>query len=199
MIKIKSTGLRALRNQLAAMPVDVPKEMRIAAWKAQKRGRSEVAKRLSKVIKQPAKRLKGASYAKMLPKDQGFIFVIRAAFKIAMKAFKPRHLKNGVQVNVLKTESRERRHLYTRAFLGGKPGKPSPKLNGNPMQRTGDERYPIKRVPAAVVVTEIRGVIGLTGGLMHILQDEYRKQVQERIRFLKLKLAGKLRNQKNAT
>ena len=195
MIRIDSSGLRALRDELAAMQVNVTKEMRTAAWKAQKRGRNEVAKRLSKEIRQPAKRLKGASYAKMRG-DDGFIFVIRSEFKIAMKRFRPRHTKAGVIVNVVRTGSKQRRHLYYKGFLGGKPGKPSPKLNGNPMQRTGDTRYPIKRVPAAVLVAEIRGVPGLIGNIGDLLGLEYRKQVIERIRFLKVKLAGKLRNQK---
>lgn len=195
-LEVKSTGLRALRDELAAMQVNVVKEMRIAAWKAQKRGRNEVAKRLAKEIRQPAKRLKGASYAKMKPADGGFDFIIRGAFRIAMKRFKPKHLKNGVVVNVVKTGSRQRRHLYKRGFLGGSPKKPSAKLNGNPMQRTGDARLPIKRVPAAILVAEIRGAVGVIGGISSLLKTEYRKQVVERIRFLKVKLAGKLRNQK---
>lgn len=196
MIQIESKGLRALRDELAAMQVNVVKEMRIAAWKAQKRGRNEVAKRLSKEIRQPAKRLKGASYAKMLPNDGGFVFIIRGAFRIALKRFKPRQLRDGIVVNVVKTGAKQKRHLYKKGFLGGSPKKPSAKLNGNPMARVGDSRLPIKRVPAIVLVAEVRNAVGVIGGLTHVLKTEFRKQVVERIRFLKVKLAGKLRNQK---
>jgi hypothetical protein len=195
-IQIESKGLRALRDELAAMQVNVTKEMRIAAWKAQKRGRAEVAKRLSKVIKQPAKRLKGASYAKMMPNDGGFIFVIREKFKIAIKRFKPRHTKAGVTVNVRRSGTHGERVAYRKAFLGGKPGKPSPKLHGAPMERVGESRYPLRTVPAIGLVAEISVIPGVIGGVGVLLKDEFRKQVRERIRFLKVKLAGKLRNQK---
>jgi hypothetical protein len=196
MIKIESTGLRVLRDELAAMQVNVVKEMRIAAWKAQKRGRAEVAKRLSKIIKQPAKRLKGASYAKMLPNDGGFKFIIREAFKIAIKRFKPKHTKNGVTVKVINAGNRSERRLYRNAFIGGKPGKPSPKLNGNPVERVGKNKYPLRTIPAIGLVAEISVIPGVIGGIGVLLKDEFRKQVRERIRFLKVKLAGKLRNQK---
>lgn len=178
------------------MQVNVPKEMRIAAWKAQKRGRSEVAKRLSKVIKQPAKRLRGASYAKMLPDDNGFIFIVREKFRVALKRFKPSHTKAGVVVGVLKSEKGKSRRVYGKAFLGGKPGKPSPKLHGAPMERTGETRKPLRTVPAIRVVDEVRGIAGMVSSIGDTLGDEFRKQVVERIRFLKVKLAGKLRNQK---
>ena len=196
MIKIESTGLRALRDELAAMPVNVVKEMRIAAWKAQKEGRAKVATKLATVIKQPAKRLKGASYAKMLPDDGGFIFVVREKFRIALKRFKPTHTKAGVVVGVLKSEKGKSRRVYGKAFLGGKPGKKSPKLNGAPMERVGKDRKPLKTVPAIRVVDEVRGISGMVGEIGETLKAVFRAEVVKRIRYIKLKLAGKLRNQK---
>ena len=196
MIKIESSGLRILRDELAAMPVSVTKEMRIAAWKAGKKGRAIVATKLATVIKQPAKRLKGASYTKMLPDDGGFVFIIREKFRIAMKRFRPTHTKAGVLVGVLKSEKGKSRRVYRKAFMGGKPGKKSPKLHGAPMERVGEDRKPLKTVPAIRVVDEVRDIAGMVGDISGLLRDEFRKQVRERIRFLKVKLAGKLRNQK---
>jgi hypothetical protein len=195
MIQIESKGLRALRDELAAMQVNVVKEMRIAAWKAQKRSRNEVAKRLAKEIKQPAKRLKGASYAKMMPNDGGFVFIIREKFKIAIKRFKPRHTKAGVIVLVRKAGS-SRKNLYQKGFMGGSPKTQSIKLRGIPMERKGTQRYPLRTIPAIQLTKEIVGIAGMIGNISALLRLEFRKQVVERIRFLKLKLAGKLRNQK---
>jgi hypothetical protein len=196
MIKIESTGLRALRDELAAMPVNVTKEMRIAAWHAQKTGRAKVATQLATVIKQPAKRLKGASYAKMLPDDNGFVFIVREKFRIALKRFKPSHTKAGVVVGVLKSEKGKSRRVYGKGFLGGKPGKKSAKLNGAPMERTGEKRKPLRTIPAIRIVDEVRSVTGMVQSLGALLREEFRANVVKRIRFLKLKLAGKLRNQK---
>lgn len=194
-LEIRSTGLRALRDELAAMQVNVPKEMRIAAWKAQKRGRNEVSKRLAKEIRQPAKRLKGASYAKMMPQDGGFVFVIREKFRIAIKRFKPKHTKAGVTVLVRKSGA-SRKNIYPKGFMGGTPKTQSIKLRGVPMERKGSERYPLQTLPAVKLTQEILGIAGLVGNIAALLGLEYRKQVVERIRFLKVKLAGKLRNQK---
>jgi hypothetical protein len=195
-IKIDSTGLRALRDELADMQVNVKKEMRIAAWQAQKKGRAQVATKLALVIKQPAKRLKGASYAKMLPDNGGFIFIVREKFRIALKRFRPTHTKAGVVVGVLKSEKGKSRRVFSNAFLGGKPGKKSPKLNGNPMERVGEDRKPLKTVPAIRVVDEVRGISGMVGEIGETLKVIFRAEVAERIRFLKVKIAGKLRNQK---
>jgi hypothetical protein len=196
MIKIESTGLRALRDELAAMQVNVKKEMRIAAWQTQKKGRAKVATKLAAFIKQPAKRLKGASYAKMLPDDGGFVFVVREKFRIALKRFRPAHTKAGIVVGVLKSEKGKSRRVYGKGFLGGKPGKKSPKLHGAPMERTGEKRKPLRTIPAIRVVDEVRGVTGMVKSIGALLRDEFRANVVKRIRFLKLKLAGKLRNQK---
>jgi hypothetical protein len=196
MIQIDSKGLRALRDELAAMPVNVAKEMRIAAWSAQKKGRAKVAAELAKTIKQPIKKLKGASYAKMMQDDSGFVFVVREKFRIALKRFKPTHTKDGVIVGVLKSEKGKSRRKYSKAFLGSKPGKPSPKLRGNPMERIGDKRKPLRTIPAIRVVDEVRGIYGMVNRIGETLKVVFRAEVVERIRFLKLKLAGKLRNQK---
>lgn len=195
MIKIESGGLKILEAELAAMPVVLKKEMRIAAWKAQKRGRNEVARRIAKDIKQPAKRLKGASYAKMLPEGKGFMFIIRAIFRIAIKRFKPKHTKAGVTVSIRKQGS-SRKEVYPKGFMGGTHKTQSVKLRGTPMERKGKERYPIRAIPAINLTQEIRNAAGMVGDIAGMLRDEYQKQVVERIRFIKVKLSGKLRNQK---
>lgn len=196
MIKVESTGLRVFRDELAAMQVNVKKEMRIAAWQAGKKGRAIVATKLATVVNQPAKRLKGASYTKMLPDDNGFMFIIREVFRIALKRFKPTHTKAGVVVRVLKSEKGKSRRAYNKGFMGGKPGKLSQKLHGAPMERVGEDRKPLRTIPAIRVVDEVRGISGMVGDISGLLRDKFRAEVVERIRFLKVKLAGKLRNQK---
>jgi hypothetical protein len=204
MIDVKTDGLRHLRDVLAEMQVNVKKEMRVAAWKAQKRGRTEVAKELAKTIRQPAKLLKKASYGKMV--DEGFVFVIRGNFRIALKKFRPRHIKTGVTANVTKgtvavTQTGRARRFktannYPGAFMGPRPGVPAAKLHGHPMYREGKKRLPIRRVPAVNLTTTIAALNWMPPRLAQLLRLELFKQVKERIRFLKVKIAGKLRNQK---
>jgi hypothetical protein len=132
----------------------------------------------------------------MLPNDGGFVFVVREKFRIALKRFKPTHTKEGVVVGVLKSEKGKSRRKYNKAFLGGKPGKPSVKLHGAPMERVGEKRKPLRTIPAIRVVDEVRGISGMVREIGQTLKVIFRDEVAKRIRFLKLKLAGKLRNQK---
>jgi hypothetical protein len=54
----------------------------------------------------------------------------------------------------------------------------------------------LKTVPAIRVVDEVRGISGMVGEIGQTLKGIFREEVAKRIRYIKLKLTGKLRNQK---
>jgi hypothetical protein len=203
MIKVEVGGLRALREELAVMGQNVTKEVRVAAWKTQKKGRMEIARNISSVIKRPAKFFKKASYSKMLP--DGFFIAIRGEFRIALKHFSPKHIKPGISVNVNRgtvyiDNGRKKRtggkQVIAGGFMGPKPGIPTAKFRGVPMQRKGSGRLPIQAIPAVHLTSTLQNIDWFTPKMADVLKVEFVKQIRERIRFLKVKMAGKLRNQK---
>jgi len=202
-VEVKADGMRELRDRLAAMDVNVTKEVRIAYWKAQKRIRSLIAGLISKnVINQPKKVCQKAVYSKM--RDDGFVVVIRGEFSIAIKRFKPKQNKKGVTAQTGKKVVKQNpftgkvdtvnkgKEFYPGAFMGPKPGIKAPKLNGAVVQRVGKARMPIKAVSAVNVVLSLKNVEGTIEKLMALSKDEAVKQVRERIRFLTVKKQGKL-------
>ena len=203
LVKVEAVGLRDLRDRLGKMQVDVKKEVRIASWKAQKRIRSLIAALISKnLINQPRKVTSKAVYSKM--RDDGFLIVIRGNFSVSIKRFKPKQNKKGVTAKTGKKAVKQNpftgkidtestgKEFFPSAFMGPKPGKIAPKLNGQPVRRQGRARTPIHAVPAVNFVLTIKNAEGVIQKLVAMSQDEIVKQVKERIRFLTLKQQKKL-------
>jgi hypothetical protein len=63
------------------------------------------------------------------------------------------------------------------------------------MRRVSSNRLPIESVGHVKPVSVAREV-GMVDGMTFDLTEEYRKQLLERARFLRLKFEGKLRNAK---
>lgn len=192
MLIAECDGLRILRDQLAEMQVDVPREIAIAGTKTVKKGRSLVAKRIAQVVRLPQGQLKKATRYKVF--STYFVLRIRGQFQIAIRRFRPRHTRQGVVVSTRRTGGGK--EVYSDAFMGPRPGVPATKLRGNPVRRKTAERLPIQALPAVRVVQVVREAQAVLDSMGDDLRSEYEKQIRERIRFQNLKLAGKLRNQK---
>lgn len=203
LVNVEAKGIRELRDRLAAMQVDVKKEVRIASWKAQKRIRSLIAGLISKnVVNQPKKVTSKAVYSKM--RDDGFLIVIRGNFSVSIKRFKPKQNKKGVTAKTGKKTVKQNpftgkvdtvstgKEFFPSAFMGPRPGVSSTKLRGAVVQRKSKSRLPIGAVPAVNIVLSLKNVEGTVQKLVAMSQDELVKQVKERIRFLTLKQQKKL-------
>ena len=203
LVNVEAKGIRELRDRLAAMQVDVKKEVRIASWKAQKRIRSLIAGLISKnVVNQPKKVTSKAVYSKM--RDDGFLIVIRGNFSVSIKRFKPKQNKKGVTAKTGKKAVKQNpftgkvdtvstgKEFFPSAFMGPRPGVSSTKLRGAVVQRKSKSRLPIGAVPAVNIVLSLKNVEGTVQKLVAMSQDELVKQVKERIRFLTLKQQKKL-------
>lgn len=209
---IQVTGfasLRDLRDQLGAMQENVTKEIRVAAWRAQKRIRGQIASELTKIINQPRKLMIKATYSKIKP-DGSFIIVIRKEFAIAVKKFRPKHVKAGVVAKTGKKvvyqnpftgkvqTSDTGKQTFPGGFMGPRPGVPATKLRGTPVRRVGSKRKPIQAIPAINVVLTIHQNPDKLPKIIKLAQAEFEKQVRERIRFLTVKKQKKLTWQQGA-
>jgi hypothetical protein len=195
MFTVDPGGLRGLRDALASMEVDVPKEMAIAGKKASKRGRGIAAKQAAKVIAQPQKVLRSATrYGR---DGEAFTVRVKKKFRISMRRFKPKQIEAGVVVQTGKGS--RGKSVIIGAFMGPRilyGGRAAVKLNGQVVQRVSKARLPIEAVRAVVVTEKLLENYGIIENISQDITADYGKQIRERIRFLKVKMAGKLRNQK---
>jgi hypothetical protein len=192
MFTVDPGGLRGLRDALASMEVDVPKEMAIAGKKASKRGRGIAAKQAAKVIAQPQKVLRAATrYGR---DGEAFTVRVKKKFRISMRRFNPKQTRAGVVVRTGKGSGGKA--VIAGAFMGPRPGVVAVKLRGQVMQRAGQSRYPIEAVRAVAVTERLLENYGIVENIAQDITADYGKQIRERIRFLKVKMAGKLRNQR---
>lgn len=192
MIEIETTGLRELRNELAVLQADVPREMTIAMRKAAKRGRTIAARGLAKLIRQKIKTLKGAIRTKVT--DGSAELLILGRYRVALRRFNPRQARKGVTVKPYKkTVGGSAKLEFPGAFMGPRPGVNAVSLRGQPMRRDGKDRLPISAIEAVRPVVDLRSEAYILNGIIVDLSDEIVKEVNRRIRYLELKAAGKLR------
>ena len=195
MFTIKSDGLRALRDELAVLQSDVPKEIKVAASKTVKRGKSIAAKKLARLVRATQKILRAVGRGRIAGANTEF--VLSGNFRISMRRFKPVQNATGVVVKPLKVAmTPQQQAKLIGAFMGPRPGVQAVKLRGQPMRRVGKQRLKIEAVRAIVPVEELKRNPAFVDEIVADFQAEYSKQIRERIRFLKVKMAGKLRNQK---
>lgn len=195
MISVDPGGLRALRQALSDLESDVPKEMKVATSKTIKRGKSITAKKLSKIIKAKQKILRAVGRGKR-DGSQAF-FILSGNFRISWKWFKPVQDNAGVTVKATRVPLSAKTQQDLRgAFMGPRPGVVAVKLRGQVMRRKSVSGRKIQAVPAMVPVELLRQNPGMVDDIVAEFTTEYEKQIRERIRFLKVKMAGKLRNQK---
>lgn len=210
MIEVKGfNAIRDLRDQLGAMQENVTKEIRVAAWRAQKRIRGQIATELAKIVNQPRKVMIKATYSKIRP-DGSFFIIIRGTFAIAIKRFKPKHSKAGVVAKTGKktvvqnpftgkiSVSDTGKQVFPLGFMGPKPGVMAVKLRGAPVRRKGSNRLPIEAIPAINVVLTIKANDSAMPKIIRLAQAEFEKQVRERMRFLTLKRQKRLTWQQGA-
>jgi len=210
MIHVDTHDLSAIRNRIIAMKENATKEIRVAAWRAQKRIRSQIASELAKIINQPKKVLIKATYSKIAKTGSSFTVHIRGEFAIAIKRFKPKHTKRGVIAKTGKKTVHKNsltgavqsadtgKIVFSNGFMGPKPGRSSIKLRGTPVRRVGRKRLPIQAIPAVNIVLTIYQNPEKLPQIISMAQTEFEKQVRERMRFLTLKQQKRLTWQRGA-
>lgn len=190
-------------DQLAAtlktVSDNIIKEMGIATWETAKVSKAIIAKDVTNQI-----RVKQSDVKKVIKQKRNYtqaIVTLKKSSRFPLKRFSPRQTKAGVTYRISKSGKRE---LLPGGFMGPKPGVLAPKLHGHvwirkgylapgasgPRMRGGARmREPIyiPRGPSPL------GVVLKGERLKPItieMKAELRKQVIDRIRYLRLKKAG---------
>lgn len=164
---------------------NLPKQLGIATGKATRRGRSIIAKDVTKTIAVKQKTVR--QYVKF--RKSGKVrheLTLKKSSRIPLRDFGARQTKRGVTYKINKQSGRQ---TAVGAFMGPKPGVQFTKFKGRVFRRTGKQRLPITQLmgisPWGYVVKGRRiDPIGKQ------LKQELIKQAYERVRYLKLKKSG---------
>lgn len=164
---------------------NLTKQFGIVVGKVGRRAESITAKDVTKELAVKQKTVKKEIRRKKKSKTSVEVELSKSA-RIPLRDFGARQTRKGVSYRISKTSGRKVVHG---AFQGPKPGIKHGKWNGRVFKRVGKSRLPIVQLrgpsPWGVVVHKNR-----LPSITAQVNDELKKQIAERIRYLKLKKSG---------
>lgn len=185
-ISIQSNDFLTLRNTLERVSKNIDKELYTISSKVGTKAKSELGKAVTSEIAIKLKDVrKDITIQKVKP--IGVRVTLHKKNRFSLKRFNPRQNSQGVTYKIEKTGGRK---LIKGAFMGPNPSVTSVRLYGHVWERKGKARLPIrkKKGPSAAGVlskhpSRVRAVVRLLGA-------ETKKQLERRIKFRLLKIAG---------
>lgn len=184
-------------RQIAAMKAVIEntgrklrKELSIACNQTANKSRSIIAREIGKELATAQKNIRTVIRLskKASPTDATSTVEVRKESRISLKEFGARQTKKGVSYKVSKTKGRK---TVLGAFQGPKPGMINVRTKGNVFKRVGKSRLPIVKLmgPSAWGVF----VVGKKQGpSTQEIEAELKKNIDRRIRFIKLKASGEI-------
>lgn len=185
-VSITSTGVGELVQQLGAVAKNIRKEIGVATWAAQKKGKRLIAREVVKEINLPQKTVMKAIVGKRFSDGSAMVMLSKER-RLSLKHFKPKQNKVGVTVKV----NRNRTTVIPHAFMGPRPGAIARKLHGHVAVRSGSSRKPLRFLKGISPY----GFVKKSGLVMPIsdqIQAFFLAELQDRLRYLKLKASGGL-------
>lgn len=182
-MKITSKVESALLNIVDGEIAGFKKQLAIAVGKTAKKTESHMAKQVVKTINVAQKSVKNLLAIKKSPSTASATVELSKSRRLYLKDFRPTQTKKGVTYRISKMQ--KGRNRIPNAFI-------VPKFDGQVFVRDGKSRGPIKRKRGPSPY----GVFTLNGYEKPTKQqalEELRKQVLDRVRFLKLKREGKIK------
>lgn len=174
-----------LVKNLGNLANNLPKQLGIVSSKVSRKTKSLIAKDISKTVAVKQKDVKKQIITRKKGKTTRIV-ELKKSVRIPLKNFGARQTKKGVSYRIDKRESRKK---LPGAFTGPRPGVTSVKLGGHVYRRRGKSRLPIQKLfgpsPWGVFVKNSR-----EKPIKIEVNLELKKQLAERIRYLKLKKAG---------
>ncbi len=172
-------------RDLGTLVKNLPRETAIVSGKTARRGKSIIAKDISKELAVPQKVVRKQLEVAKTGKT-GATTTLKKSFRIPLKNFKASQTRAGVSYRISKRKGRK---TVPGAFMGAKPGVPSPRLSNHVFKRVGKGRLPIRKLhgpsPWGVFVKRRR-----TRPVGQQIHAELRKQINERLRYRVLKSQG---------
>ena len=164
------------------------KELAVACNATASKGKSIIAKQISKELATPQKNIRATISQSRKAKDTDIsaTLEVRKDRRISLKEFGARQTKTGVSYKISKSRGRK---SIPGAFQGPKPGLINVKTKGNVFKRAGKARLPIVKLygPSTWGVF----VVGKKQGpSVDEIEAELKKQIDRRIRFIELKASG---------
>ena len=187
-VKVNPSQINRIAAELKDKSKRLPREIATAINQTSKKVRSVAAKALKKELNVPARVLKKAIRTKQAKKDNLVAVVgLFAGYPIPLKYFKPRQIKGGKRGGGV-TFKIDPKYSARSVIRGAFIMQPS----GHVAERVGKDRYPIRFAhgPAPGSAFEKAGIRVLAE---KTAAQELPKQMERRIRFLKLQTAGGLR------
>jgi len=182
-----SASFEDIIQKLGAVSKNLPKELEIVVSKTAKRTRSIIAKEVVSHYNTTQKKVRSAMRAAR-PGKYTRIISYMALSQWAAKHVKPKHTGMGVIAKPLKNGAAAE---FPGGFMGGKPGKKAAKLQGHAFRRAGKSRLPIKKLLVASP-GQIAKTPAVTTPTTKQINDEFRKQITERLRYKSLVASGKI-------
>jgi len=193
-MSVDQASLQRLSAIVREMGGSITREASIAVNKVAKKVKLESARKLTQVLGLKVGFLKKAVKIKRLasPKDSSAELTLKEGYPIPLKYFSAKAIKTkkgGVSFRIMRAH--KRRMVNRELFIIEKYKGPNSTL-GHVFKRAGKERGPLIRMngPAPGDVYREAGVLELA---MRVANERLPIELKERIRFLTLKAAGKLR------
>lgn len=187
-ISADTDQLQELQRLLGNSTKKIKREIATAINATKKKVASQVAKEITKELATSQKVVKEQINARDKANAQKLsaTVTLKKSQRIALREFGARQNKKGVSYKISKTKGRK---LIPGAFQGPRPGAVKVSWRGHVFIRVGKPRLPIRRLsgpsPWGVYVKGGRDPM-----IRREAREELRKQVDRRIRFLKLKQQG---------
>lgn len=189
-ITIDPRQIAAMKSAIENTGRKLRKELAIACNQTANKGKSIIAREIGKELATAQKNIRTVIRLskKASPTDATATVEVRKESRISLKEFGARQTKKGVSYKVSKTKGRK---TVLGAFQGPKPGMINVRTKGNVFKRVGKSRLPIVKLmgPSAWGVF----VVGKKQGpSTQEIEAELKKNIDRRIRFIKLKASGEI-------
>lgn len=187
-ITIDPSQIARMKKAIEYTGRSLRKELAVACNATAAKGKSIIAKQISKELATPQKNIRATISQSRKAKDSDIsaTLEVRKDRRISLKEFGARQTKTGVSYKISKTRGRK---SIPGAFQGPRPGLINVKTKGNVFKRVGKARLPIVKLygPSSWGVF----VVGKKQGpSVTEIEAELKKQIDRRIRFIELKASG---------
>lgn len=165
----------------------LPKETAIAVNETVKRGASHVAKGVTEELAMTQKDVKKElKTSKATENNPTGIVTLRHSYRPGLRAFGAKQNARGVSYKISKKGGRG---FVAGAFQGPRPGVMKISWRGNAFKRLGKSRLPIVKLHGASAWGSFKKNDKIQPSA-RFMQQELERQINKRLRYLKLKASG---------
>lgn len=187
-IDLPMKQIAELEKLASAVGRKLEQEVAVAINKTAKKTRTNISKEVRTELAAPAKAVNKTlnQIKKATKSDPSAVVQLQKTRRIPLRDFGARQTRAGVSYKISKSRGR---NTVSGAFQGPKPGVMKASWRGNVFKRIGKKRLPIMKLmgPSPWGVFADKKMDKPT---VKAIQKELRKQIEERIRFNKLKASG---------